>query len=141
MMIKTEEEFKKMLRQISNSQIKKMYERVDVSNYPILLLNEYSRRFGLKKDNSTKISNIAKQLLKEKKKRIDTLKILKAEIKNLPDYYITQSGLNSLSTKSIDSLQQKSKITSSQILKTSIQLQKINTDIARLEKIYLELRS
>jgi len=137
-MIKTEKDFKKMLRQMSDAKIKKMSEQIDVCNYPILLLKEYSRRFGLKENNSVIITTIAKQLLKEKKRRINTLKILKTEMKNLPDYYITQSGLNNISIKSIDLIHQKTKNTSSKIVHAATQIEKINNEIIRLEKLYRE---
>jgi len=44
----TEREFKERLQSLSNQKIKALYENLDITHYPILLMIEYKRRFGRK---------------------------------------------------------------------------------------------
>lgn len=137
-MIRTEAEFKKILKRMPDHKIKKMSERMDAHHFPVLLLREYSRRFGTN-DKAKVIANIAKQILKEKNERMKALKTIKIGMKNLSDYYVTQSGLDGISTKSIDAMHQKTKNITLQLRKAVIQVEDTSNKIILLEKLYKEL--
>lgn len=46
--LKTEENVRKYLKSLSNSQIKSFYEAIEYTSFPILLAHEYSFRFKKK---------------------------------------------------------------------------------------------
>lgn len=131
-LIRTEAEFKKLLEGFSDQKIKKMQEHVDIYPFPVLLLQEYSRRFH-PADTKKQVMLITRQLTKQKIKQRKLLKEIRSTVKKMGDYTISQSGLRDLSKKAIDGIHQKSRGTVSSLQKMTDDLEVINKKIIQYE--------
>lgn len=138
-MIKTEPEFRKHLQLLSDKKIKEMVERIDVHNYPVLLLKEYSRRFGPNQHPQKTTARISKKLSDEKSTRRQAMSALKEEIKKLNEFNLSQAGLESLSLRSIGALHQKTNKTILEIKRAIAQIENSSKNIIALEKMYKEM--
>lgn len=135
---RTEFEFKKRLEKLSDFKIKNMIERVDVHPFPVILLQEYTRRFG--KDVKKQTSLILRQLKKEKLAQKKLLGEIKNEAEKMKDYTISQTGIRGLSKKAIDSIHQRSKSTVYKIKRTVESLEETNKKIVMYEDLIKSLQ-
>jgi len=104
---RNEAEFRKRLSKLSDKQIKKFIERVEVFPFPILLVQEYTKRFGTNYSVKNNVSQLPKTLAKEKTKQRRLSMVLKTEIKKFEDCRISQKGLQILSDRSVTNIHHK----------------------------------
>lgn len=140
-MIRTESEFKKQISLLSDKKIKEMVEQIDIHHYPVLLLKEYSHRFGPHKYSERTNSKISKKLLDAKMARRRAANMLKEELRKLNEFNLSQVGLDSISQNSIDSLHQKTNSVILEIKKLITKIENSSKNIIALEKLYKETYS
>jgi len=133
-LIRTESEFKKLLGGFSDQRIKKMLEHVEICPFPVLLLQEYARRFH-PADMKRQSALISRQLGMEKLRQRRTLRELRTAVKKMGDYNISQNGLKDLSKKAVDGIHQKSRATVCTIQRLARDLERTNMKIAQYENI------
>ncbi|HEX5358374.1 MAG TPA: hypothetical protein VFW99_00505 [Candidatus Nitrosotalea sp.] len=104
--IKSESEIRKLLRGLSDTQVKKLVNSIDISPFPILLASEYERRFGSNRNSTGKLLNkIRAQIIQEQKNQFILLNRIKKEIDLVKNARISESGLDNLSEYSITKIQ------------------------------------
>jgi hypothetical protein len=137
---KSEKELIKFLRGISDNQIKKLVDGIDVSPFPVLLTSEYVRRFGHDKSTINKIlPKIRREITEEQKKQWNILNKFKKEFNIIKNTMISDTGLDELSEKSVIQIQNKRTLALTNMQKYCELLFKSSRKIAELEYRYTSL--
>lgn len=136
-MIKTE--FKKRLAKLSDEKIKKMAERVDIHPFPVILLQEYAKRFDSQDTKKQVASMISKRLAKEKLRQKKILREIKTQTRKLVDCDISQTGLKMISATSVDAIHQKATFALALLQRSSGQLLESSKKIMQYEKLLKSL--
>lgn len=140
MSTKSEKELKKFLKGLSNNQIKKLVDGIDVSPFPVLLASEYEKRFGQDKSSIKKIIlKINKDIREEQKKQGIILNNLRKELDIIKNAIVSERGLNELMGQSIIQIQNKRNKTLTDIQKNCSLLVKTSTKMTELESRYTAL--
>jgi hypothetical protein len=135
---KSEKGLKRFLKGLSNEQIKKLVDGIDVSPFPVLLASEYEKRFGQDKYTIKKIRmKINKEMRNEQNKQGIILNNLKNELDIIKNTRVSERGLNELSEKSITQIQDNRTDTLTNIQKNLGLLIKSSTKITELESKYI----
>lgn len=138
---KSEKELKRFLSGLSNNQIKKLVDGIDVSPFPVLLALEYEKRFGYDASTIKKITlKTNKEIRKEHNKQGVILNNLKKELDIIKNTRISERGLNELSDKSITQIQNKRTDALTDIQKNCELLVKSSIKITELESKYISLK-
>lgn len=138
MYIKTEQKIKQFLADLPNSQIKKLFDGVEMSPFPFLLTLEYEKRFG--KKNKKMLSLLSSKLRQEQIKQRKLLQDFHIELKKLEQLSISLSGVEKLSKKSIERIQLKRTNIVQKLLRLAADLEKINKSIAFRENELLSIK-
>ncbi|MGI0061659.1 MAG: hypothetical protein ACREBA_04315 [Nitrosotalea sp.] len=139
---KSERELRKLLHGLSDNQIKKLVDGIDVSPFPVLLASEYERRFGYDKPTIKKIlAKIRREIREEQNKQWIILNKFKKELDIVKNTRISDRGLDELSEKSIMQIQNKRISTLSNLQKHFDLLFKSLRKTAELEYRYTSFNS
>lgn len=139
-MLKTEGEIKRYLAKLTNDQIKKMVEGLDFSPFPILLTEEYGRRFGYgKKSRKNRKVILKNKIKKEKQTRRKVLRDLASDLKHIQSFTISFSGLDELSEKGISEIHNKTEALIKAFLQRSNTFAISTKRLVQLEKEYKSL--
>ena len=139
MYIKTEQKIKQFLTGLPDNQIKKLFDGVEISPFPLLLTMEYEKRFG--KKNKKMISLISSKLRQEQIKQRQLLKDFHIELKKLEQLAVSVSGVEKLSKKSIERIQLKRTNIVQKLLILAADLEKINKSILLRENELLDMKT
>ena len=137
--IKTEQKIKQFLAGLPDNQIKKLFDGVEISPFPLLLTLEYEKRFG--KKNKKMISLISSKLRQEQIKQRQLLKDFHIELKKLEQLTVSVSGVEKLSKKSIERIQFKRTNIVQKLLILTADLEKINKSILLRENGLLDMKT
>ena len=138
MEFKTEKKIKRFLESLSDEQVRKLFEDLDVSPFPFLIMMEHEKRFG-KKDKKI-ISVVATQLRQLHNKQNKLLREIKTELKNFEQLTLSISGLEKISKSSIEQIHSKRSKCVQKILKLVTDLEKTNKSISLKEADLENLR-
>lgn len=138
MQIKTEEKIKRFLSSLSDDQIKKLFNGVEVSPFPILLTIEYENRFGKNKKIQ---SSIKSKLRQEQRRQRKLLREFKTDLKKLEQLTVSISGIDKLSKASIEEIQLKRARCIQKIHKTTTELEKTNRNILLRENDLVNMKT
>ncbi len=138
MYIKTEQKIRQFLANLPDNQIKKFFDGVEISPFPLLLTLEYEKRFG--KNNKKMISLLGSKLRKEQIKQSKLLQDFRIELKKLEQLTISFSGVEKLSKKSIERIQFKRTNIVQKLLRLTADLEKINKNIVLRENELLNMQ-
>lgn len=136
--IKTERKIRQFLAGLPDSQIKKLFDGVEISPFPLLLTLEYEKRFG--KKNKKRLSLLSSKLRREQIKQRKLLQDFHIELKKLEQLAISLSGVEKLSKKSIERIQFKRTNTIQKLLRLAADLEKINMNTLLQENELLNMR-
>jgi hypothetical protein len=136
--IKTEQKIRQFLANLPDNQIKKFFDGVEISPFPLLLTLEYEKRFG--KKNKKIISLLGSKLRKEQIKQRKLLQDFHIELKKLEQLTISFSGVEKLSKKSIERIQFKRTNVVQKLLRLTADLEKINRNIVLRENELLNMK-
>ncbi|GEM_PF-7008337 len=137
---KSERELRKLLQRLSDNQIKKLVDGIDVSPFPVLLASEYERRFGYDKPTIKKIlTKIRKEMREEQNKQWVILNKFKKELDVMKNTRISDRGLDELSEKSITQIQNKRSFALTNMQKYCDLLSKSSRKLEELEYKYTSL--
>lgn len=135
---RTEADFKKRLAAMSDSRIRKAVEQIDIYPFPVILLQEHSKRFG-PTDARRGARIIAVQLSKEKAERRRLLAKIRSGSKSMSDYNVSQSGIGHLSKKTLDDIHKKARRAVLEIQECAIHLEKVNERVIKYERMLKEI--
>lgn len=139
MQIKTEKKIKRFLSNLPDGQIKKLFNGVEVSPFPILLTIEYEKRFG--KKNKKLQTPLRKKLRGEHLRQRKLLREFKTDLKKLEQLTISTSGIDKLSKDSIEEIQLKRSKCMQRIQKTTKELEKTSRSILLRENELANMRN
>jgi hypothetical protein len=137
--IKTEQKIKRFLADLPNNQIKKLFDGVEISPFPLLLTLEYEKRFGKKKERM--LALLRNKLRQDQIKQRKLLQDFHVELKKLEQLSISLSGVEKLSKKSIERIQFKRTNIVQKLLGFTADLEKINKSIVFRENELLNMKN
>lgn len=139
MQIKTEKKIKRFLSSLPDDQIKKLFNGVEVSPFPILLTIEYEKRFG--KKNKKLQAPLRKKLRGEHLRQRKLLREFKTDLRKLEQLTISTSGIDKLSKDSIEEIQLKRSKCMQRIQKGAKELEKTSRSILLRENELVNMRT
>lgn len=102
---KPERDLKKFLRTLSDKQIKKWVDGIDVSPFPMLLAAEYRRRFGLEENAMKRIKiKLGNRIRNEQQRQGILLGDVKKDLKIIMNSTVSPTGIADLSERSINQI-------------------------------------
>lgn len=139
-MIKSEEEIKNYLKQLSDEQIKKMIDGLDFSPFPILLTTEYEKRFGVvSKNKKNKKAALKSKIHQERKNQRKAINDLKLALRQIISTTVSTSGLESISSDGIRQIHKKTESATKNFLQSANYIAVSIKRISQLEQEYKSL--